>query len=268
LGGVSHQDCRRNLRQPLDDSFTDQVRSCLRKTNATRFEEGFRYDAKTGVPRVWKPDDDIDGLFQVARDDAEKMFDILKTIDIPIDDINEIVPGEDIREQDLQLLSETQREVLRERFRRDVGATYMDAKRSVINTQAHVPPWMILVTMALGWNEFVALVSNPIYFLLVLIFGGGGYALYATGLAEPVKRAALEYGKELTEKSGPVFTEAVSVAKSSVAKVAEVGHAVMESHRESGQVELDQRPTASDMRDEIRRRRNADERERVVGGWK
>jgi len=239
--------------------------------NFVRFEEGFRYDAKTGVPRVWKPEDDIDGLFQVARDDAERMFDILKTIDIPLDEINEVVPGEDICEQDLQLLTETQREQLRERFRRDVGATFMDAKRSVINTQAHVPPWMILVTMVLGWNEFMALVTNPIYFLLFMILGGGGYALYATGLAEPAKRMALEYGREfgeqVREKGGPALSEAVSVAKSSVQKVAEVGHAVMESHREAGQIELDQR-SGSDRRDEIRRRHVDDGSERVVGGWK
>jgi hypothetical protein len=31
------------------------------------FEERFRYD-EHGVPRVWKPDDDIDGAFKSAKD--------------------------------------------------------------------------------------------------------------------------------------------------------------------------------------------------------
>ena len=31
------------------------------------FEERFRYDGE-GVPRVWKPDDDIDGAFKKAKD--------------------------------------------------------------------------------------------------------------------------------------------------------------------------------------------------------
>lgn len=31
------------------------------------FEDGFRYDAN-GIPRVWKPEDDIDGVFKKARD--------------------------------------------------------------------------------------------------------------------------------------------------------------------------------------------------------
>jgi len=35
----------------------------------THFEERFRYD-DNGVPRVWKPEDDIDGAFQKARDEV------------------------------------------------------------------------------------------------------------------------------------------------------------------------------------------------------
>ena len=31
------------------------------------FEERFRYDEQ-GVPRVWKPDDGIDGAFEKAKD--------------------------------------------------------------------------------------------------------------------------------------------------------------------------------------------------------
>lgn len=33
------------------------------------FEERFRYD-DAGVPRVWKPTDDIDSLFKKAKDDV------------------------------------------------------------------------------------------------------------------------------------------------------------------------------------------------------
>ena len=31
------------------------------------FEDSFRYDA-SGVPRVWKPEEDIDGVLKKARD--------------------------------------------------------------------------------------------------------------------------------------------------------------------------------------------------------
>jgi hypothetical protein len=33
------------------------------------FEERFRYD-ENGVPRVWKAEDDIDGVFQKAREEV------------------------------------------------------------------------------------------------------------------------------------------------------------------------------------------------------
>lgn len=33
------------------------------------FEEKFRYD-KEGVPRVWKEDDEIEGVFKKARDEV------------------------------------------------------------------------------------------------------------------------------------------------------------------------------------------------------
>ena len=34
------------------------------------FEERFRYDEQ-GVPRVWKPDDDIDGAFKKAKEQVQ-----------------------------------------------------------------------------------------------------------------------------------------------------------------------------------------------------
>ena len=48
----------------IDEQTADNV--ILGKLRS-HFEERFRYDAN-GVPRVWKPDDDIDGAFRLARD--------------------------------------------------------------------------------------------------------------------------------------------------------------------------------------------------------
>lgn len=39
----------------------------------THFEERFRYDDK-GVPRVWTPEDDIDGAFTKARDEVTDLL--------------------------------------------------------------------------------------------------------------------------------------------------------------------------------------------------
>lgn len=37
------------------------------------FEERFRYDEQ-GVPRVWKPEDDIDAAFKKAKDEVGLSF--------------------------------------------------------------------------------------------------------------------------------------------------------------------------------------------------
>ena len=52
------------LRAKIDEQTADAV--VLSKLRV-HFEERFRYDDQ-GVPRVWRPEDDIDGAFKKAKD--------------------------------------------------------------------------------------------------------------------------------------------------------------------------------------------------------
>lgn len=52
------------LRAKVDEQTADTV--ILGKLR-THFEERFRYD-ENAVPRVWRPDDDIDGAFKAAKE--------------------------------------------------------------------------------------------------------------------------------------------------------------------------------------------------------
>ena len=52
------------LRAKVDEQAADAA--ILTKLRSY-FEERFRYDEQ-GAPRVWKPDDDIDGAFKKAKD--------------------------------------------------------------------------------------------------------------------------------------------------------------------------------------------------------
>ena len=54
------------LRAKIDEQTADAA--IVSKLRAY-FEERFRYDA-AGIPRVWRPDDDIDGAFKVAKDNV------------------------------------------------------------------------------------------------------------------------------------------------------------------------------------------------------
>ena len=58
------------LRGKIDEQTAEQV--ILGKLR-NYFEERFRYDEQ-GVPRVWKPDDDIDGAFKRAKDQTLELI--------------------------------------------------------------------------------------------------------------------------------------------------------------------------------------------------
>ena len=69
------------LRSKIDEQTTDPV--ILGKLRS-HFEERFRYD-EHGVPRVWKPDDDIDGAFKKAKDQVLQCCLTLSVADFLID---------------------------------------------------------------------------------------------------------------------------------------------------------------------------------------
>lgn len=54
----------------MDEQTADTV---LLSKLRSAFEERFRYDEQ-GVPRVWKPEDDIDEAFRKAKDEVSLRF--------------------------------------------------------------------------------------------------------------------------------------------------------------------------------------------------
>lgn len=57
------------MRKKIDEQTADAV---IVTKLRNYFEERFRYDEK-GVPRVWRPEDDIDGIFAKARDKVRRI---------------------------------------------------------------------------------------------------------------------------------------------------------------------------------------------------
>ena len=58
------------LRSKIDEQTAN---SAILAKLRNHFEERFRYDEK-GVPRVWKPDDDIDGAFRKAKEQVSLLY--------------------------------------------------------------------------------------------------------------------------------------------------------------------------------------------------
>ncbi|PWN26932.1 root hair defective 3 GTP-binding protein [Jaminaea rosea] len=198
------------LRAKIDEQTADSV--LITKLRGA-FEDRFRYD-EAGVPRVWRPEDDIDGLFRVARDetlaliplysriapqDSSKAVELPSTSDDP-ESAHAVARGE---EEDfdfpasLVVFSETRKAELGARFRKEADAYYVEAKRSTVSTMAQIPLWIYGVIAVLGFNEFVAVISSPVYFTFLLLAGTTVYLIWYLGMSGPVLSVGKAMGREV-----------------------------------------------------------------------
>ncbi|KAI6121544.1 RHD3/Sey1 [Pisolithus sp. B1] len=161
------------LRSKIDEQTTDAV--MLSKLRV-HFEERFRYDEQ-GIPRVWTPDDDIDGAYKQAKEQTLALIPLYAKI-APHDPTFEYtlppsLPPSPLEEEidfqsSLTIFSETKCLDLANRFRRDADAYYVEAKRSTVSSIAQVPYWMYGVMVVLGWNEAMLVLFNPLYCMLAI----------------------------------------------------------------------------------------------------
>lgn len=186
------------LRRKLEEQTSD---STVLTTLRTKFEDSFRYD-EGGVPRVWKPEDDIEAAFRKAKDGVsfssfqnQAPADERKTLALlplfaniaPTEPslLPELPPPEpsfDLESDPspfdpstaFNLLTATKLLSLESRFKRDADAAYVEAKRSMVSSVAQIPVWMYGVLVVLGWNEAMAVLFNPLYFAMLLVLAASG----------------------------------------------------------------------------------------------
>ena len=173
------------LRAKVDEHTSDAV--FIGKMRAY-FEERFRYD-EHGVPRVWKPEDDIDGAFKVAKDSTLDLLPLYAKI-APTNSSLSIEPPK-LEEDDglldpLVIFTETKAIDLATRFRRDADAYYVEAKRSTVASIAQIPYWMYGVLVVLGWNEAMVVLFNPLYFTMLLLFLAAAWTIVKLGMVGPL----------------------------------------------------------------------------------
>lgn len=146
------------------------------------FEDKFRYD-EAGVPRIWRPTDDIEGIYTKARESTLTLIPLLskfKSIhastppplaewvgDPPLNvtpaDEEDLTPigGVDEEEgksleEEMTILSESKRQDITVRFKKTADGVYVEAKRSAIGGITQVPLYFYGILLVLGWNEIVA----------------------------------------------------------------------------------------------------------------
>ncbi len=147
------------------------------------FEDKFRYD-EAGVPRIWRPTDDIEGVYTRARESTISLIPILAQFrhsetnaPPPLDewighappaatsaDEEDLVPiggvDEDEAagslEEETTMLNDSKRQDLVVRFKKAADGVYVEAKRSAVGGITQVPLYFYGLLLALGWNEIVA----------------------------------------------------------------------------------------------------------------
>ncbi|KAI9684701.1 MAG: Dynamin-like GTPase that mediates homotypic ER fusion [Trizodia sp. TS-e1964] len=193
------------------------------------FEDKFRYD-DAGVPRLWRPTDDIEGVYTKSRESTLTLIPLLSRFRLsssskppplpswighsptavspsdeedlsPIGGVDE-EEGKSL-EEEMTILSETKRQDLTVRFKKTADGVYMEAKRSAVGGLVQIPLYFYGLLLALGWNELWAVLRNPMYFILLLLLGTVAYITYTLNLWTPMLRMAnaasqqaLEVGKE------------------------------------------------------------------------
>jgi protein SEY1 len=104
------------------------------------------------------------------------------------------------------LINHERLKILTEKFRRETDRIFLDAKRSMLQTTAKIPPWLIVALIVLGWNEFMALLSSPLYLLIALTVGTLAYVVYVLNLGRPL----IEFGKIVANEASKRFQSKMS----------------------------------------------------------
>ena len=158
------------------------------------FEDKFRYD-EAGVPRIWRPSDDIEGIYTRARESTMALIPLLshfrlaesygppdlvsfvgnQPAGVEAEDEEDLVPIGGIDEEEgvsleeeMTVLNESKRQDLVSRFKKMADGVYVEAKRSAIGGITQVPLYFYGILLLLGWNEIVMgmflLSLSPLFF--------------------------------------------------------------------------------------------------------
>ncbi|KYK61280.1 hypothetical protein DCS_02422 [Drechmeria coniospora] len=192
------------------------------------FEDKFRYD-EAGVPRIWRPTDDIEGLYTKARESTLTLIPLLSRFrlsgtyappnlpgfvgpqprGVEVGDEEDLSPiggvdedeGKSL-EEEMTVLSESKRQDLVVRFKKTADGVYVEAKRSAIGGIAQIPWYFYALLLALGWNEIFMVLRNPFLFILIIMIAGGTYVAYTLNLLGP-----------MVQMSNAAFTQGIDIAK-------------------------------------------------------
>ncbi|EGG17413.1 hypothetical protein DFA_08408 [Cavenderia fasciculata] len=194
-----------NTKEQLKEKIRDRAQ-LLPLRLKKRFEEGFTLDSR-GLPRKWSKTDDIDSIYQEAMFNAEKLVDLFSYMRLQEEEFELTFYSKDTQPDDddslylTSLKSPTKYPVnytnivlqndqcnqIIDDFRKDTKTDLINARHEQSRTSSvgGVPPYMILLLCVLGFNEFIAILTNPLLFFLVVLLGVGFFVLHKLNLSGP-----------------------------------------------------------------------------------
>ncbi|KAJ5832143.1 Protein sey1 [Penicillium riverlandense] len=231
------------LRSKIDE---EMIEGNLLLKLRENFEDKFRYD-EAGVPRIWRPTDDIEGVYTRARESTLTLIPLLSRFRLdetsappPLDrwightpssataaDEEDLAPiggvDEDegtSLEEEMTILGDSKRQELTVRFKKAADGVYVEAKRSAIGGMTQVPLYFYGLLLALGWNEIVAVLRNPAYFFLLFVCAVGAYITYQLNLWGPILKmteAASQQALEEAKRRLRDFLESSDTGRQAIA---------------------------------------------------
>ena len=82
------------------------------------------------------------------------------------------------------LLNSSRLSSLKTRFRKEADSSFIEAKRAMTATVTQIPWWFVALTLALGWNELMAVLRSPLFFLTLAVLASSVYLIYSLGLSK------------------------------------------------------------------------------------
>ncbi|GAM25534.1 hypothetical protein SAMD00019534_087090 [Acytostelium subglobosum LB1] len=197
---------RSNAKDQLKAKMKERV-EFLKLRMRKRFEETFSFDDKK-LPRKWSKHDDIAKIFEEARFNAEKLIDLFSYMRLQEEEFEfTFFTKEDADEsssssassssktsvpsviiQPSQIIMTYEQCVdLVDNFRLDTKTDYMNAlnDQAKASSSGGVPGYIILLLCILGFNEFIAVITNPLLLVLTILVGSGAFVLHKLNMTGP-----------------------------------------------------------------------------------
>ncbi|KAI5954670.1 SEY1 [Candida jiufengensis] len=178
-----------------------------------KFDDKFRYD-QNGLPKLYQNTTELETNFAIAKEHSLNILPILTIA--KLSDDSEIIPDYNIFDKNLRIkyglkiededeyedddelkeeeaetnafaniINETEKSQIFQKFKKEIDAKFMETKRSIVQHITSIPYYIYIIIIILGWNEFMAIIRNPFTFALSILILASIYILYSMNLLKP-----------------------------------------------------------------------------------